>query len=119
MVFRMPRSSPLESGPGSLDGIHYELLQEQAAALQRLGERLERALETLRRFDAARAGDRPPSDGERRERRRLVEAAGEALCYFVVQREVAGLRDGEAVMRELKVPREVQLRMGIYPRRAS
>jgi hypothetical protein len=34
----------------------------------------------------------------------------------VIQREVCGLRDSEAVMRHLGVPREVRLRMGYAPR---
>jgi hypothetical protein len=46
-----------------------------------------------------------------------VGAAGEALWYFVVQREVLGLRDSDAVMRELRVPREVRLRMGLNRQR--
>jgi hypothetical protein len=42
--------------------------------------------------------------------------AGEALWYYVIQREVCGLRDSEAVMRQLGAPREVRLRMGYAPR---
>ena len=40
-------------------------------------------------------------------------AAGEALWYYVVQREACGLRDVEIVLREFRVPREVYLRMGL------
>ena len=49
----------------------------------------------------------------------LVAAAGEALWYYVIQREVCGFRDSEAVMRHLAVPREVRLRMGYTPRRQA
>jgi hypothetical protein len=34
---------------------------------------------------------------------------------FVVQREACGLRDSRAIMREYKVPAEVQQRMGLVP----
>lgn len=42
----------------------------------------------------------------------LVAAAGEALWYYVVQREAIGLRDVDAVLREYRVAHEVYLRMG-------
>jgi hypothetical protein len=51
--------------------------------------------------------------------RRALSAAGEALWYYVIQREVCGLRDSEAVMRQLGVPREVRLRMGYVPRSST
>jgi hypothetical protein len=41
-----------------------------------------------------------------------VARAGEALWYFVVQREACGLRDADSVVRQMGVPREVRLRMG-------
>jgi hypothetical protein len=47
----------------------------------------------------------------------LVRAAGEALWYYVVQREAIGLRDVDALMRELKIPAEVRRHMGYYPPR--
>ena len=37
-------------------------------------------------------------------RERLLDRAGEALWCFVVQREAFGLRNTEAVLRELQVP---------------
>jgi len=45
----------------------------------------------------------------------LVAAAGHALWMFVVQRESCGLRDSRTVMRDYKVPAEVQERMGVFP----
>jgi hypothetical protein len=108
-----------------------EILQEQASALGRLGRKLEKALADLRVFDEshpgwdggrrARTGDddavsgpaAPPED--RHARQALVSAAGQALWMFVVQRESCGLRDSRHVMRDYKVPPEVQERMGIFP----
>ena len=90
--------------------LDYELAQEMAAALGRLGRRLERALQALAQFDAASVAD----PGEpRRERSALLAEAGEALWLFVVQREACGLRDARQLMRDYKVPPEVQYRMGI------
>src|SRR5215207_4126744 len=102
------------SRPDGWDVLGYELLQEKAATLARLGRRLEEALGALERFDAAHLAKSASA-----ERDELVSAAGEALWYYTVQREVAGLRDTEAMMRHLRVPREVWLRMGFRPKRAG
>jgi hypothetical protein len=90
-----------------LDTLEYELLQEQAAALGRMGRALEAALAKLREFDAAE----PPAGGQQ-ERRVLVKEAGQALWMFVVQREACGLRDSRIVMRDYNVPGEVVLYSG-------
>jgi hypothetical protein len=90
--------------------LEYELAQEMAAALGRLGRRLERALQALAEFDAANVTD---TDGRRQQRLVLLAEAGDALWLFVVQREACGLRDGRQLMRDYRVPPEVQYRMGI------
>jgi len=90
--------------------LDYELAQEMAAALGRLGRRLERALQALEQFDAANVAD---PDVRRRERSALLAEAGDALWLFVVQREACGLRDTRQLMRDYRVPPEVQYRMGI------
>jgi hypothetical protein len=90
--------------------LDYELAQEMAAALGRLGRRLERALQALDQFDAANVAD---PDVRRRERSGLLAEAGDALWLFVVQREACGLRDTRQLMRDYRVPPEVQYRMGI------
>ena len=92
--------------------LDYEVVQEQATALGRLGRALEAALATLRDFDARhlRVGLHP---AEREARAVMVARAGEALWMFVVQREACGLRDSRAVMRDYNVPPEVQHRMGM------
>jgi hypothetical protein len=95
----------------------HEIIQEQASALGRLGRGLEAALAELRAFDAAHPHPEPASEAERAARRALVAAAGEALWMFVVQREACGLRDARGLMRDYKVPAEVQERMGIFPAR--
>jgi hypothetical protein len=92
-----------------VDVLGYEIAQEQAAALGRIGRVLEAALARLREFDAAHPG--APASAQQA-RRTLVMEAGHALWMYVVQREACGLRDTRTIMREYKVPGEVQQCMG-------
>jgi hypothetical protein len=94
-------------GPAT-NALDYEIAQEQAAALGRMGRALEAALTALSEHD--RAGfDSAPAAGTRG---RLVGEAGYALWCFIVQREACGLRDQRLIFRDYRVPREVQNRMG-------
>ena len=97
-----------------VDFLDYELAQEQASALGRIGRALEEALAALREFDAAHPHSDAP-EATREGRHALVAKAGHALWMFVVQREACGLRDSRGIMREYKVPAEVQMRMGLVP----
>lgn len=112
---RLPGTAP---GADGLDVFEYEALQEKAANIARLGAGLERALRALADFDATLTPGARVTEDDVRRREGLVAAAGEALWYYVIQREVSGLRDTESVLRELRVPREVRLRMGYVPRAA-
>ncbi|SRR5579871_4258191 len=108
-------STPVES-------LDYEIVQEKASALGRLGRGLEAALAALRAFDADHpesncASESELSPAEREVRHALVSAAGQALWMFVVQREACGLRESRSLMRDYKVPADVQKRMGIFPPR--
>ncbi|WP_407188005.1 DUF6665 family protein [Bradyrhizobium centrosematis] len=95
-----------------VDILHYEIVQEQASALGRMGRTLEQSLARLREFDAAHA-EVPAS--KQSARRKLVLEAGQALWMFVVQREASGLRDSRHIMRTYNVPGEVQRCMGLVP----
>jgi hypothetical protein len=88
------------------DALDYEVAQEQAAALGRAGRALEKALAALREHDR----NDQTADAARRE---LVAQAGDALWHFIIQRECCGLRDSRVVMRDYRVPQDVQNRMGI------
>jgi hypothetical protein len=79
--------------------LRYELLQEQAASLGRLGRKAEAALAALRRHE-----------GEGRAE--VLKAACDAVWCFLVQREVMGLRDRAQIVREYDIPREVLARLG-------
>jgi hypothetical protein len=102
MTLRPTRSS--SSGVVALD---YEVAQEQASALGRSGRALESALAALSEYDRGLAA----SDISRA---KLVQDASDALWRFMVQRECCGLRDPRPVLREYRVPAEVQNRMGIF-----
>jgi len=92
----------LRSGYATLE---YEIAQERASALGRLGRRLEAALTALAACPRTANSDRKIRDS-------LVEQAGYALWLFVVQREACGLNKIEHVMQEYGVPNEVYARMG-------
>jgi hypothetical protein len=94
--------------------LDYEIAQEKASALGRLGRGLEAALGALRDFDAQRN-----VDAAREQRRALVAQAGHALWLFVVQRESIGLRGTRQLMRDYGVPGEVQACMGMLPAKAE
>jgi hypothetical protein len=93
------------------DVLDYEIVQEQAAALGRMGRALEAALAKLREFDAAHPRAGAPASMQQA-RRKLVAEAGHALWMLAVQREACGLRDSRTIMRDYNVPGEVQRRMG-------
>jgi hypothetical protein len=98
--------------------LDYEIAQEQAAALGRLGRALEAALAALSRHDHvdtdsdSNSTNRPSPASPLRER--LVQEASDALWCFVVQREACGLRDQRSIIREYGIPVEVRNRMGAF-----
>ncbi len=119
MTLHPPRGGPRTTPVAALD---YEIAQEQASALGRLGRALEAALGALASHDnaltpvpgrATQAGE----VGEHAKRARLVQDASEALWCFIVQREACGLRDPLPVVRAYRVPAEVYARMGTFSRR--
>jgi hypothetical protein len=105
---RSPRRNPF--GPAPIEALDYEIAQEQASTLGRLGRRLETSLAALAAFDN---GAGSPDDARRGARAALVREAGVALWHFIVQREVLGLRDTPRVLSDYGVPDEVRDRMGI------
>src|SRR5215510_5721718 len=109
----MPRDFSLRRTPA--DVLDYEIAQEQAFALGRIGRALEEALAKVREFDATHQRSGAPASTQQA-RRTLVAEAGHALWMFVVQREACGLRDSRTVMRDYNVPSEVQQRMGAITR---
>jgi hypothetical protein len=88
----------LESGASVLD---VEILAEKAASLGRAGAAVEAALGALKS-----AGPDAP------EREALLDVAADAVWAFFVQRELCGLKDEQAVIRDYAIPPEVLARLG-------
>jgi hypothetical protein len=109
MSVRPPRSLGQRPEPGALDALEYELLQEKASTLARVTQ-------ALAAFVASEEKGLGESSGDAR-REQLLDAAGEALWNFVVQREICGLRNTEAALRDYRVPAAVRLRIGVVRRR--
>jgi hypothetical protein len=105
MTLRPPRS---RSRTSPIDALDYEIAQEQASALGRLGRALEAALSALGAYHANNAA----AAGDVVSRAKLIQEASDALWCFIVQREACGLRDPRPVFRHYRVPAEVQNRMG-------
>ena len=115
MTLRTPRSgaSSRHAGNAALD---YEIAQEQVSALGRAGRALEAALAALTAHGKGEGGGaRGGAAGAARAK--LVQEASDALWCFIVQREAIGLRDPRPVIRDYRVPAEVQNRMGAFGRR--
>jgi hypothetical protein len=97
---RMPQSLTKRLGLDTGEAVlRYELLEEQAASLGRMGAKLEQALAALRAHE----------DGDRTA---VLKAAADATWCFFVQREVMGLHDRAAVVAQYEIPREVLVRTG-------
>jgi hypothetical protein len=97
---RMPQSftRPLK-GESADAALRHEIVEEQAAALGRMGHKAEAALAALRAHE-----------GEGRAQ--VLKAATDAVWCFLVQREVLGLRDRAAIVAQYDIPREVMVRLG-------
>jgi hypothetical protein len=115
MAVRIPLSLSTgfqpESGWSVLD---YELREQKAHTLGTLSGQVEQALAALRAFDAEAHG---PA-GEHR-RRALLDDAADRVWAFMIQRELCGLRNWEAVVKDYAIPREVLNRVGQVRRKAD
>ena len=111
---------PFQANTGNIreNVLDYEIVEEQAAALARLGRALEAALRNLSAHDASDGGSRPALASHPPSwpavRAQLVEEASYALWCFIVQREACGLRDQGVIVREYRVPAEVRDRVGVF-----
>lgn len=105
MPLRLPQNLPtrfsIETGAGILER---ELLAEKAATLGRIGRETERELKRLRDHDAGHG------DGAARDA--LVRSAADAVWRFIIQRELCGFREPDAIASDYAIPREVMNRVG-------
>ena len=101
MLFNLLRRP---TGNGAEAAFQYEVVEEQAAALGRMGRKAEAALTALREHDAQGGGEG---------RAEVLKKAADAVWCFFVQREVMGLRDRTQIVADYQIPREVMVRLGI------
>ena len=117
----LPLARTLRPDKRRTNALDYQIAQEQAAALGRLGLALEAALAALASHDSAAAGKReacaPHGLRGSSARGKLIADASYALWCLIIQREVCGLRDQRQVARDYGVPGEVWNRMGVVERR--
>jgi hypothetical protein len=115
MAVRIPQSlSASPSRDTGWDVLDSELREQKAQTLGNLGGQVERALAALNAFDAAVHG----TDREDRRRAMLDQAAGRVWA-FMIQRELCGFRNWEAVVKDYGMPREVLHRVGQVRRKAD
>jgi hypothetical protein len=99
-TLRLPQSFVQRlKGESAEAALRHEIVEEQAAALGRMGRKAEAALAALRAHE---------SDG----RAEAVKKAADAVWCFFVQREVMGLRDRAQIVADYQIPREVMVRLG-------
>jgi hypothetical protein len=115
MIVSPPRRTSRRVPDNPQAALDYEIAQDKAAALGRLGRRLEAALAALGEFDRAPEPAAATGLETRAARRALAADAGVALWHFIVQRESLGLRDSARVMRDYGVPADVRMRMSAFP----
>ncbi len=96
-------SAPVDPLTASLD---HEVRAEKAGTLGRLMQRLDKKLAAVAALD-----DRPDCADD--DRQRVLDEAGEALWHVVIQRELCGFGRTAQFLKDMRVPRAVQLRMGI------
>ena len=115
MAVRIPQSLSTslqpETGWSVLD---HELREQKAHTLGTLSGQVEQALAALRAFDAEAHGpDREPR------RRALLDGAADRVWAFMIQRELCGLRNWDAVVKHYSIPRELLNRVGQVRRKAD
>lgn len=103
------RNRLIDAAKNPSAALDYEIAQEIASTLGRLGRQLESALSELAAFDAA------TTERNSAERQPLLGAARTALWNFVVQREACGLRDARQVIIDYRVPADVQHAVAVPP----
>jgi len=89
----------------NFDAFGYEAMAETAAALGRIGRKLEDALEALRRHDA--------TPGSNRNRDDLLQEAADCAWVLFIQRDYLGLKTDHHLLETYDIPREVMVRVGI------
>lgn len=115
MAVRIPQS--LSAGLQQETGwsvLEYELREQKAHTLGSLSGQVEQALAALRALDAGvQASSREIC------RDTLLDAAADRVWALMIQRELCGLRNWDAVVNDYGIPREVLNRVGQVRRKAD
>ena len=94
--------------------LDHELREQKAHALGALSGQVEQALAALRAFDAEA---HEPDRGHRRYA--LLDRAADLVWAFMIQRELCGFRNWEAMVKDYGIPRAVLNRVGQVRRNAD
>lgn len=108
---RPPKAFQGSTGSDQLDALAYEAAQETAAALGRIGGKLEAALEALRRHDA--------TENPNQDRDELVQDAADAAWILFIQRDYLGLRTDHHLLNTYDIPKDVMARVGVIVRKRN
>jgi hypothetical protein len=108
---RPPKAFQGSTGSDQLDALAYEAAQETAAALGRIGGKLEAALEALRRHDA--------TENPNQDRDELVQDAADAAWILFIQRDYLGLRTDHHLLNTCDIPKDVMARVGVIVRKRN
>ncbi|WP_045684639.1 DUF6665 family protein [Martelella endophytica] len=107
----MAKTTPILPGTDSkpldpnLDALQYEIMQETAQALGRIGRQLEEALAALKRHDE--------TPGSNQDRDELVQQAADRAFALFIQRDYLGLRTDHHLKATYDIPNEVMIRVGV------
>lgn len=108
-MLKPPRAFQGKTGSDQLDALAYEAAQETAAALGRIGGKLEKALQVLRHHDA--------TPGANTNRADLVQEAANAAWILFIQRDHLGLKTDHHLLDTYDIPKDVMARVGIMTQR--
>lgn len=109
---RIPSTiSPPSAHGDTLEAFEYEVMQEVASAIGRIGKQLEASLAALRRHDET---ERPNTNREE-----LLWDAAEKAMALMIQREAFGMRSSSDLQKFYAIPREVMIRIGAQRPKAS
>src|SRR4051812_3341895 len=108
MTLRLPlKSTASQNVETGWEVLGHEVAQQKAQTLGSLTTQVEEALARLRTFDAG-----APETGREPQRAPLVNHAAGRVWALMIQRELCGIRQWEAVVKEYGIPREVLNRVG-------
>lgn len=100
-MLRMPGSTGSSVRQTGIDALDYELAGEIASALGHAGLNAQKCVANLLAFS-----------GDAEERVAVRRKAVDAVYAYFIQRELAGMRRHDEIIREFNIPKEVLVRLG-------